>query len=105
MTFSFDAGLVAQAGLTYRDYLRLQSNIEQTWSTTGKDELRVTTELTNEFRNPTVDFGFMNSIEFGVRHRYENINFANGQSLEVNGVEGTVGFRFQNVGNYKTLLK
>ena len=91
--FTWGAGLTNS--FSFLDYIRLENELNTYWDNKGDYNFSTTTSLTNEWRNPREDFGYLNYLEFGLEHKHEDIHlYGPDKKIEVDSLNFTVGGRF-----------
>ncbi len=92
--FSLMGGFSFKTGIDYKDYIRLQNTTDMEFYSNGNSILRTSTDLTNRFRDPRRDMGVLHSIDFGLTHKYQELELDNGQRVQENYFGFGVGGRF-----------
>jgi hypothetical protein len=95
LEFGAYGGVVGQADVELGEYVRLTTRVSQDWATDGSSHFNFFSGITNEYRNPVRDFGWLHSLEFSGGYRHENFVGADGtQLLDSNRVDLTAGIKF-----------
>ena len=93
--FQLFGGVTGQVDLDIAEYVRLYGRYDKLWGTAGTTYTKVSTGLTNEFRNPFNNVGFLNYLEIGAEASQEEIKLGGeNKSIAIERLDFTAGFRF-----------